>query len=405
MEGVGGSPLTPPPPSKDVDDAALALTKRARKRSRYLSPPYADADVQEVEVAVPEVEEEEPPPPDLPAGEALSSLRATALRYGQAVDPAVLRFLTLYRNRNTTRATAGIFDGDHDSRAAAAGGGGGVSNDDGSNKLPSLASTGGGGPTVLSFSAGTAIPRPDDGSPYLAKKKKMNHQAPLAAKRQCGPMQNAAALGQAADGHIWASKSSGFAVHGVSNPVPQERKKRKKRMKRAGHEQQHFRNPAALVLDFAEGTRLPSRKGLISTFRRFGFVIDSETAIAGDKRSARVAFATRDEAEVAYSCACAGSISSLGPPYVVLSLQDLPPIISSAPPPVPKLPLTDIRSNLEMMISSLKRRSSSSQATAAAVNSPEEAMPAMGNLMGEMQCLLTKVDKMLQGPSATGHHR
>jgi hypothetical protein len=44
------------------------------------------------------------------------------------------------------------------------------------------------------------------------------------------------------------------------------------------------------------------------------------------------------------------------------------------------------------MIASLNRRG------------PEEAVPAMGNLVGEMQGLLAKVDKMLQGRSATGRH-
>ena len=161
----------------------------------------------------------------------------------------------------------------------------------------------------------------------------------------------------------------------------------------AGHEQQHSGNPAALVLDFAAGAPLPSKEDLVSAFRGFGAVIDSETAIAQDKRSARVAFATRAEAEAAFSCA--GALGAFGPPDAMPSLQDLPPAVRGAPPPVPRLPLTYIRSNLEKMIASSSFR---------AANSPEEAAPAMGNLVGEMQGLLAKVDKMLQGRSAAALH-
>ncbi|OEL19696.1 hypothetical protein BAE44_0019286 [Dichanthelium oligosanthes] len=310
MEGSGGSPLTQLPPTKDVDESTLALTKRARKRSRYLSPPYTDTDAQAEEVAG---EEEEPP--NFSAAEALSALqlRAAALWQGQGVDAGALRFLALYRNRK--RATTG------DPHAAAGDG----SHEDGSNKPPLR--TASVGHTMLNLSAGPAMPRPDGGSPApaLATKKKNPH-AP-AVKQQDGPMENAAALEQAADGHICASQSSGSAVdatYGVANPATPEKKKKKKKYNK----------------------RMKSA-----------------------------------EAEAAYSCA--GTPGAFGLP------------------PVPKLQLTDIRNNLEKMISSLNRRS---KATAVAANSPEEAMPAMGNLVGEMQGLLAKVDKMLQGPSATAHH-
>ncbi|CAN6349951.1 unnamed protein product [Urochloa humidicola] len=438
MEGSGGNPPTEPPPA-DKD------AKRARKRSRYLSPPYTDTDVQEVVVEVAgEEEEEEEPPPNVSAAEALSALGAAALwgeGQDQGVDPAALRFLALYRKRN--RATTGTFGdsrpaaatgcshnggskkppspasaaasagGDHTmlnlspaalrflARAAAGDG----SHDGGSKKPPSPASAAaasrGVRRTMLNFSAGPAMPGPGprDGSPALAlAKKRKNSNAD-------GPMQNAGALGQAtaaAGGHIWATQWPDFTVnaaYGVANPAPPEKKRRrkyKKRMKIAGHEQYHFGNPAALVLDFATGTPLPSKEDLVSTFRRFGLVIDSATTIAQDMRRARVVFATRAEAEAAYSCA--GALGTFGPPSVVPSLQDLPPISHSAPPPVPKLPLTDIRSNLEKMIVSLNRRLSSVKATAEAASSPE------AHLVREMQGLLAKVDKMLQGRSATAHH-
>ncbi|CAN6327067.1 unnamed protein product [Urochloa humidicola] len=449
MEGSGGSPPTQPPPSgKDADEAAaLALTKRARKRSRYLSPPYTDTDVREVEEVA--GEEEVEPPPNVSAAEALSALGAAALWevQGQGVDPAALRFLALYRKR--FRATTRTFDespaaaaaagGSRDGgskkppslvsaadAAAAAGGGGHTmlnlspaahgflaraaagdgSRDGGSKKSPSPASAaaaaGGVGRKMLNISAGPAMPRLGDGCPALAlANKRKNPNAD-------GPMQNAGALGQAAAaaGHIWASQPPGCAVnatHSVTNPAPLEKKKRKKykkRMKITGHEQHHFGNPAALVFDFAAGTPLPSKEYLVSTFHRFGLVIDSQTTIAHDKRRASVAFASRAAAETAYSCARA--LGSFGSPSVVLSVQDLPPIGCSVPPPLPKLPLTDIKSRLENMVASLNRRISSVKATAEVASSSEEAMLAI--LVGEMQGLLAKVNKKLQGRSATTHH-
>ncbi|CAN6358843.1 unnamed protein product [Urochloa humidicola] len=438
-ESDGKPPTQPPPPGKDADEpAALALTKRARKRSRYLSPPYTDTDVQKVEEEV-AGEEEEEPPPNVSAAEALSALGAAALWevQGKGLDPAALRFLALYRKRN--RATTGTFvdspaaavGGSHDggskkppspvSATAAAGGGGGShtmlnlspaahrflargaagdgSHDGGSKKSPlpaSAAAAGGGvGHTMLNLSAGPAMPRPSDGCPAQAlAKKRRNPNAD-------GPMRNAGALGQAAAaGHIWASQSPGLAVnaaHGVANLEKKKRKKYKKRMKIAGHEQHHFGNPAALVLNFAAGTPLPSKEYLVSTFRRFGLVIDSQTTIAHDKRRASVAFASRAEAEAAYSCA--GALGTIGSPSVVPSVQDLPLIGCGAPPPLRKLPLTYIKSDLENMIASLNCRTSSVKTMAEAASSSEEVMPAI--LVGEMQDLLAKVNKKLQGRSAS----
>jgi hypothetical protein len=53
--------LSPPPPRPGVASAIDA--KRARKRSRYLSPPYTDTDDSAtVQVVDDDAEEEEPPP-------------------------------------------------------------------------------------------------------------------------------------------------------------------------------------------------------------------------------------------------------------------------------------------------------------------------------------------------------
>ncbi|WVZ95647.1 hypothetical protein U9M48_041381 [Paspalum notatum var. saurae] len=387
-EGSGGTPLTQPPEDDEAAAAAaaaLALTKRARKRSRYLSPPYTDTDVQEEEEA----------PPDVSAAEVLSALRAAALWQVQgqgAADAAPLRFLALYMRRRRT------IDDNHPPAD------------------PNATSSAAAG-VMLSLNAGPAImPTAGDGSALLAKKKEeeKNPQPPViaaAVKQLNGPMEESAAvLEQDAHGNIWAShQSPGFAANPVALPKKTTKKKKyRKRMKTIPDGQHYyFRNPVALVLDFAEGTPLPSKDDLVSTFRRFGFVIDSETAVAHDNRSARVAFAARAQAEAAYNCA--ETLGTFGPPFAAPSLQDLPPITLSTPAaPVPKLPLMDVRNNLEKMILSLTCSSSSSfEATEGAANNslpgPEPRL-ASANLAAEMQRLLAKVNKKLQSSSATAPH-
>jgi hypothetical protein len=177
-----------------------------------------------------------------------------------------------------------------------------------------------------------------------------------------------------------------------------KRKMNKKRTTKTAGQHSYVGNPVALVLDFAEGTPLPSREGLLSTFSRFGFVIDSETSISQDKRTAQVAFAARVQAETALSCVATLG-GAFGPPFAVASLQDLPPITLNTP--LPKLPLTDIRNNLGKMILSL-----SSRATAAPQEANAKTAVDSLSLVGDMQRLLAKVDKVLQvqGASATAHH-
>lgn len=319
MEGSGGSQSQLIHPA--VDEAALAVTKRERKRSRYLSPPYTDTGVLQEKKAAGSQKQREEGQPHVSGAEVLPTLRASALGQGKGMEAAALRFMAMdSRNRNS------IFVDDHpDSHAAA----GGASQDDGVSKPPSAAGVG--RKMMLNLNAG-----PDDGS-SLAKKRK------------------------------------------------------RKTMKTVG-QHSYVGNPVALVLDLAEGTPLPSREDLLSTFSRFGFVIDSETSITQDKNkhTARVVFATRAQAESALSCA-----ATLGGAFAAPSVQDLPPIT-----PLPKLPLTDIRNNLGKMILSLSSKAKSPQEA--------NAKPAVDSLslVGEMQHLLAKVDKVLQAQraSATDHH-
>lgn len=398
MEGSGVSQSHLTHPAMDVDEAAVAVTKRERKRSRYLSPPYTDTGVEEKEAAGSQKQREEEEPPHVSASEVFSAFRAAALGQGEGMDAAALRFLARYiRNRNSI-----FVDDSH----AAGGGGGGGSRDDGGDKPPSAAGV---GRKVLSLNAGL-----DDGS--FAKKKTTNPNpknphppapavavAAAGANAKDGTMENAAVPERHAIATHGASHSAGFAAAAATHghPIHNEKKRKmnkKRRMKTAG-QRSYVGNPVALVLDFAKGTPLPSREDLLTTFSSFGFVIDSETTIIKDKHTALVAFATRAQAEAALSCAATPG-GAFGPPFAVASLQDLPPTTLNTP--LPKLPLTDIRNNLEKMILSL-----SSKATAA----PQEAANAKTavdslSLVGEMQRLLAKVEKVLQvqGASATAHH-
>lgn len=394
MEGSGGSQSQLTHPAVDVDEAALGVTKRERKRSRYLSSPYTDAGVQEKKAAGSrkQREEEEEEEEHVSASEVLSALRAAALGQGEGMDAAA-RFLATYsRNRNS------IF----------------VDDSHGGDKPPSAAGV---GRKMLNLNAGL-----DDGS--LAKKNpnpKNPHPPPAVAaaganakrRKDDGTMENAAVPEHAITAH-GASQSAGFAAaatHGHPNPPvvttatppininnEKKRKMNKKRTTKTAGQHSYVGNPVALVLDFAEGTPLPSREGLLSTFSRFGFVIDSETSISQDKHTAQVAFATRVQAETALSCVATLG-GAFGPPFAVASLQDLPPITLNTP--LPKLPLTDIRNNLGKMILSL-----SSRATAAPQEANAKTAVDSLSLVGDMQRLLAKVDKVLQvqGASATAHH-
>lgn len=296
--------LSPPPGAGAAIDA-----KRARKRSRYLSPPYTDSE--RVKAVAGDGEEEEPPP-DVCAADVLSALRAAALL---SLDPTAtqqaLRFLTLYRRRSKTLA--------------------------------------------------------DPAAPP--------HSLPAA-----GAAHNLAAARAA--GSEEKNPPAATRKGNAGNPAPPPKRRRK------GKSNRHFGNPVALVLDLAEDAPpLPSRDDLASTFSRFGSVIRAETAVAKGRRSARVVFATRAEAEAA-----ADTLGAFG--GCTRRLEDLPPVTlnASPPPPVPKLPLTDVRNNLRSMIRSL-------------TSLPQQGKPATGNLVGEMRGLLAKVDRMLQGGASSALHR
>ncbi|RLN23840.1 uncharacterized protein C2845_PM07G04060 [Panicum miliaceum] len=195
-----------------------------------------------------------------------------------------------------------------------------------------------------------------------------------------------------------SNHSSGEVVNGTCpNPVnPTPNKKKKKTA-------QDFYNPAAILVEFTPGVIVPSRDELLSTFGKYGYLIESQTEIVKAARNARVVFGKSTEAEAAYRDR--ELLGQFGAPFATVSLQYLPPIQLSVPSPSPsrspspspslasKPPLTDIRKNLEKMIAA--RHSALNKAT-----SSDGLNPAPDKLLGEMHGLLAKVDKMLSKPSA-----
>ncbi|OEL25282.1 hypothetical protein BAE44_0013698 [Dichanthelium oligosanthes] len=205
------------------------------------------------------------------------------------------------------------------------------------------------------------------------------------------PVQKAELPAGAASNH-----SSGDVVNGIcpdpANPTPKKKKKKTS---------QHFEHPAAILVEFTPGVIVPSREELLSVFGKYGYLIESQTEIVKAACNARVVFGKNTEAEEAYNNQ--HYLGQFGPPFATLRLDYLPPIKLSVPSrsPLPSLspslaskpPLTDIRKNLEKMIAA--RHSALNKAT-----SSDGVNPVPDKLVGEMQGLLAKVDKMLSKPSA-----
>lgn len=340
---------TPPPPVSKEE-------KRPRKRSRYLSPPYNSLlEVDDGDIISPASHEEEST--NVATADLLGALlqcAADASSSSSSPVPAhvLLPFLGLYR--------ASLLPKIDDTHQPA---------------LPAVAAAARG---ILNPNTCRAMAIAD-GS---------------ASTNICciGPPANATAAAQAPSKKN--KKKVSFAADDDSNntATPDKKKRKRRRNSSSFGQQQHFRSPAALVLDFTQDTavHLPSKEELLSTFRGFGFVVESHTSVSTDDRSARVVFATSAEAKAAYSCA-----HTLG---AIPRLECLPPISLGSPStssPAPKpLPLTVMRKNLEKMIASLTCSPSFIKDGAHHLH-----------LAGEMQRLLARVDnKLSAGPSATTAH-
>lgn len=219
--------------------------------------------------------------------------------------------------------------------------------------------------------AGCSVQPPTHGGGALKKAKKKAMAFTLGAPSTTS-----------ASAQVAATHSSGI---GGAGSTPKKAAKNKKAVD-SPKQGQHFGKPVALILQFAQGAAdqpLPSKEQLHSKFRGFGPLIEPNTEIT--KKQARIVFQSSAAAEAAYSC-----VHTLGA-FAMARLQYLRP-----PPPAPKIPLTDVRKNLEKMIASL---------TGPSLLGKDSAW----NLAGEMQHLLVKVDRALNagaGPStsAAAHH-
>ncbi|URD89033.1 hypothetical protein MUK42_28060 [Musa troglodytarum] len=146
----------------------------------------------------------------------------------------------------------------------------------------------------------------------------------------------------------------------------------------------------ALLLTFAPGVPLPSQSELISTFRKYGVVIESEMELLKETSYVHVVFAKNTDAEKAFNSLDKPGV--FGPPFANYHLHYLPPTACS-PHPIPPLPY--IRKSLERMISILTT-------TSVKETGPSDGMKpaARENLVGGMEGLLKKVNTMLNGAVA-----
>ncbi|KAH0467667.1 hypothetical protein IEQ34_002700 [Dendrobium chrysotoxum] len=178
---------------------------------------------------------------------------------------------------------------------------------------------------------------------------------------------------------------------------------------------------AALQLTFHSGIAIPSIEDLITSYSKYGALIDTGIELFEESNSARVVFANVADAENAFKDKAGpyGSVATYRLHYlsenlvnssqtnhdlVSTSLQISDVISPSQPSPdqksaavKPALPY--IRKSLETMISTLAWSSSPVNITGSSSDGlkPE----ARDNLVGEMQGLLQKVDKMLNGPGSS----
>ncbi|KAJ3694313.1 hypothetical protein LUZ60_009793 [Juncus effusus] len=269
------------------------------------------------------------------------------------------------------------------------------------------------GVTMLNFGEGSSEITEESRTPMLNNNLSQNGNNPVRISDQSSEQSKK------------RKKNSENNTPGITIP------KRRGRKKKAIPEQQSYPNPAALLLAFTNpnpniktepgtssstgtgtSTSVPSRELLLSTFSKFGSLIETETELHRDSCTARVVFARSTDAELAYNSS--DKLGPFGPPFASCRLHYLPPITPPAqqqppgqqqPPAQQKVmkapPLIDIRKNLEMMISSLKSGSGPGLVKVENNGSDVTRPDMRENLMGEMQGLLIKVEKLLQGNGAT----
>lgn len=352
-----------PDPSPQIAVVSLILmdtppaedkAKRARKRSRYLDHHYQTPTLLDA-LHGGGGHHTPPPPPPPPPTDLLAALhQAAACPYdlpGGVDAGALLAFFALHRDSVTASASASA-PALHKAKAKA------------KDTTTSISS---------SSSSSSSSPRPN---PCRAMALAPTHGSAAnahAMEQPTGPA-NAPPLPPAVGGAAGHSKRAPKNKKPTANSSPKQA--------------QHSGKPVALILHFAADHQpLPTKEQLHSTFRGFGPLIEPNTEVT--KKRARVVFQGSAAAEAAYGCV---HTLGLGAALAAARLQYLRP-----PPPAPKIPLTDVRNNLEKMIASLTGPSLLGKGSA-------------WSLAGEMQHLLFKVDRALgaagAGPStsAAAHH-
>ncbi|KAM3345569.1 hypothetical protein ACQJBY_020202 [Aegilops geniculata] len=211
-----------------------------------------------------------------------------------------------------------------------------------------------------------------------------------------------------ADGasHSSPAKGTGGGTNGSPCPdAPNSAQKRRNKKPAAAY----FANPAEIRVKFLDGTMVPTKEELLSEFRRFGVLVESECDISEERRDARVVFGKSTEAEAAYTKAeIPGIFGQFGPPWATLGLNYLEAItLAPARPAKPPLARADMRKNVENMISSLKNGRSlplnvGAAAFPAAPAGGAGAAPVSASLLAEMQRLLSKLDKTQPPPGPSG---
>ncbi|KAH7658747.1 Non-specific serine/threonine protein kinase protein [Dioscorea alata] len=159
--------------------------------------------------------------------------------------------------------------------------------------------------------------------------------------------------------------------------------------------------PAALLLSFTPGVNLPSRDEIVAAFSKYGSLNETDTEVMKDSGCARLVFMKSLDAENALHSRDKTGV--FAPPNASYRVRYLP-VNPSSPPSsaaaanlIPDRPLPYIRKNLEQMISTL----TSPLVSDKDAGSSDELKPgAKENLVGEMQGLLEKVNKLLNGPPA-----
>ncbi|KAK8938532.1 hypothetical protein KSP39_PZI010853 [Platanthera zijinensis] len=179
-----------------------------------------------------------------------------------------------------------------------------------------------------------------------------------------------------------------------------------------------FPREAALHLTFHSGATLPSTEDLIAAYSKYGDLIRSQPVeLFEESNSARVLFAKDADAESAFKDKAGpfGSVATLRlhlsgiaadhgqsnheTASSSLQISDaISPVKSESAPAKPALPY--IRKSLETMISTLAW-SSSSPVNSVGSTSDGLKPEARENLVGEMQGLLQKVEKMLNGAGSS----